>query len=219
MKDRHAHATDEPPSKRVKRVKRDESHVGAEGSDEDLRPGSPLLKRLPVVRRVDTLASELGDDDTPQNSEAEAEAEAEVDAEADVPRRTAIEDSLPETKSGKEALEEYENFRASQDDGGSASAASRLDSRKWVRGKTSLYVDAFNLALGTVLDEESHLFDDKEMYIFGQWNKLSYDAQFLYVTYEAHSSIIYSDLELQIRAAIPQEDCIVAPYRSSTLSR
>ncbi|KAI0851510.1 VRR-NUC domain-containing protein [Daldinia vernicosa] len=174
LKDGRAHATDEPPPKRIKR---DEGHVGAEESDEDLRPRSPPLKRLPAVRRVDTLVSELGDEDTPHNSEAEGEG----DAEADAPRRTAIEDSLPEIKSGKEALEEYEKFKASQDDSGSASAASRLDSRKWVRGKTSLYVDAFNLALGTVLDEESHLFDDKEMHIFGRWNKLSYGAQFLYV--------------------------------------
>ncbi|KAI1482786.1 VRR-NUC domain-containing protein [Daldinia eschscholtzii] len=164
--------TNEPPFKKVKRDT-DDGHVVAEESDEDLKSGSPSLKPVPHIRRVDTLASELGDDETPQNSEAETEVHG--------PRRTAIEDSLPEVKSEKEALEEYESFKASQEDGSLETAASRLNSRKWVRGKTSLYVDAFNLALSTVLDEESHLFDEKEMYIFDQWDKLSYEAQFLYV--------------------------------------
>ncbi|KAI1808363.1 VRR-NUC domain-containing protein [Daldinia bambusicola] len=164
------HATNEPP---LKKVKRDEGHVANEESDEDSKSGSPSLKPLPQIRRVNTLTSGLGDDETPQNSDAETEAH--------LPRRTAIEDSLPEVKSEKEALEEYESFRASQEANSPETAASRLDSRKWVRGKTSLYVDAFNLALSTVLGEESHLFDEKEMHIFDQWGKLSYEAQFLYV--------------------------------------
>ncbi|XXG94741.1 hypothetical protein Hte_000998 [Hypoxylon texense] len=169
-------ATDEPLPKRVKR---DQVSDSDEDLDESLQPDSPPVKPLPGSRRVHIARSEVGDDEVSQQSEAEV----------DPPRRTAIESSLPKVKSGREALEEYENFRASQgngdgdgdDDKNVASAASRLDSRKWVRGKTSLYVDAFNLALGTVLDEESHLFDEKEMHIFDQWNKLSYEAQFLYV--------------------------------------
>ncbi|KAI2640604.1 VRR-NUC domain-containing protein [Hypomontagnella submonticulosa] len=162
--------TGEPPSKRAKK---EESHGSDEDLDHDLRVDNPLLKPLPGVQRLGSIASGLEDDETPQHS----------DAETDQPRRTAIESSLPEVKSGKEALEEYENFRASQanDNDDSATAQSRLESRKWVRGKTSLYVDAFNLALSTVLDEESHLFDEKEMYVFNQWNNLSYEAQFLYV--------------------------------------
>lgn len=166
-------STDEPLSKRVKR---DQVSDSDEDSDENLPLGTPPLKPLPGLRRVHIAHSEVGDDEASQHS----------GAEVDPPRRTAIESSLPEVKSEREALEEYENFRASQGDGDgdgdkdAASAASRLDSRKWIRGKTSLYVDAFNLALDTVLDEESHLFDEKEMHIFDQWNKLSYEAQFLY---------------------------------------
>ncbi|KAI2614472.1 VRR-NUC domain-containing protein [Hypoxylon fragiforme] len=159
----------EPPSKRVKREVCDSN----EDSDQDIESDYAALKSLPKLRRVDTAASEPGDDETPQLSESE-----------DNPtRRTAIENSLPEIKPDKEALEEYQNFKASQEDEDNANvdAASRLESRKWVRGKTSLYVDAFNLALSTVLDEESHLFDEKELYIFDQWKKSSYEAQFLYV--------------------------------------
>ncbi|KAI1780075.1 VRR-NUC domain-containing protein [Hypoxylon cercidicola] len=166
--------TDEPLSKRIKRDHVPDSDEDSDkDSDENLQPDIPPLKPLPGARRVHVTHSEVGDDEASLHSEAEV----------DPPRRTAIESSLPEVKSEREALEEYENFQASQSNGNkdAASAASRLDSRKWVRGKTSIYVDAFNLALGTVLDEEFHLFDEKEMYIFDQWNKLSYEAQFLYV--------------------------------------
>ncbi|KAI1107836.1 VRR-NUC domain-containing protein [Jackrogersella minutella] len=160
--------SDEPP---IKKAKREEVYDSDDDLDQDIRTRSPSLKPLPSTRGLDAAAPRHSEDSTPDQSETEAEP----------PRRTAIENSLPEVKSGKEALEEYENFRASQEDHDTTSAASRLDSRKWVRGKTSLYVDAFNLALGTVLDEESHLFDEKEMCIFDQWNRLAYEAQFLYV--------------------------------------
>ncbi|KAI2629656.1 VRR-NUC domain-containing protein [Hypoxylon sp. NC1633] len=165
---KQSEAKKEPPTKRVKR---EEVRDSDEDSDQDIAPGYSSFKPLPGIRREDTATSGIGDEEASQHSEAEV----------DSFRRTAIESSLPEVKSGKEALEEYENFRASQEDNEATSAASRLDSRKWVRGKTSLYVDAFNLALETVLNEESHLFDEKEKHIFDQWNRLSYEAQFLYV--------------------------------------
>ncbi|RKF53630.1 Fanconi-associated nuclease 1-like protein [Golovinomyces cichoracearum] len=47
--------------------------------------------------------------------------------------------------------------------------------------KSSIYVDAFNLALETVLEDERHLFDVKEIQIFAYWKELNYEAQFLYV--------------------------------------
>ncbi|KAK4142599.1 VRR-NUC domain-containing protein [Dichotomopilus funicola] len=97
--------------------------------------------------------------------------------------QTAFENSLPAIATDKEAIKEYEAMRASQlsQDDGEEKASSRIDSRKWVRGKSSIYVDAFNLALDTVLDNESHLFDDKEKCVFAQWRDLSYEAQYLYV--------------------------------------
>ena len=57
----------------------------------------------------------------------------------------------------------------------------RLRDGAWQKGKSSIYVDAFNLALETVLDEESHLFNEAEMEIFTQWRELSYESQYLYV--------------------------------------
>lgn len=55
----------------------------------------------------------------------------------------------------------------------------RLDRRKWVPGRSSIYVDAFNLALDTVLEDESHLFDEAENALFQYWRDLSYEAQYL----------------------------------------
>ncbi|KAI1497359.1 VRR-NUC domain-containing protein [Biscogniauxia marginata] len=168
-----AHTPVEPPTKRTKREHANESD---EGPDLD-RLGAPLLKPLPKgIRDEDTEPSGL-DDEISVRSEIETETETE---DVHSSRPTAIESSLPEVKSNREALEEYETFKASQGDEAD-SAVARLDSRKWVRGKNSLYVDAFNLALDTVLDEESHLFDEKERAIFDQWKALDYEAQFLYV--------------------------------------
>ncbi|KAJ4372282.1 hypothetical protein N0V83_004056 [Neocucurbitaria cava] len=94
--------------------------------------------------------------------------------------KTDLESALPPVKSGDEAIEEYEAFKASQEDN-EAGTEERLDKRAWVRGKSSLYVDAFNLALDTVLDEESHLFNESETEVFRIWRDLSYEAQYLYV--------------------------------------
>jgi fanconi-associated nuclease 1 len=103
-------------------------------------------------------------------------------------RETAFESSLPAVSLDQEAIEEYEAMRASQlsqpsqgDREDKGDASSRMDSRQWVRGKSSIYVDAFNLALDTVLDEETHLFDDVEKHVFAQWRNMSYEAQYLLV--------------------------------------
>lgn len=51
----------------------------------------------------------------------------------------------------------------------------------WVKGQRSIYVDAFNLALDTVLENEAHLFDERERHVFDQWKALGYESQYLYV--------------------------------------
>ena len=45
---------------------------------------------------------------------------------------------------------------------------------------SSLYTDAFNLALDTVLAEESHLFSEQETEVFQKYRSLPYEAQYLY---------------------------------------
>jgi Fanconi-associated nuclease 1 len=94
--------------------------------------------------------------------------------------RTDLESALLPIKPDAEAIEEYEAFKASQEDK-TEGAEDRLKDRTWIRGKSSLYVDAFNLALDTVLEEENHLFDEAENEVFRTWRDLDYEAQYLYV--------------------------------------
>ncbi|KAH8733097.1 hypothetical protein GQ44DRAFT_821332 [Phaeosphaeriaceae sp. PMI808] len=93
---------------------------------------------------------------------------------------TDLESALPPVQADDEAIEAYEAFKASQENDTEA-AGERLEKRTWVRGKSSLYVDAFNLALDTVLDDETHLFDEAETDVFRIWREMSYEAQYLYV--------------------------------------
>ena len=93
---------------------------------------------------------------------------------------TDLEGVLPPVRTDKQAIEDYETARAAED-AARDDLHSRLDKRKWIRGRNSIYVDAFNLALDTVLEEESHLFDTAENQVFAQWRALSYPAQYLYV--------------------------------------
>ncbi|KAI9840797.1 MAG: hypothetical protein M1838_003894 [Thelocarpon superellum] len=95
-------------------------------------------------------------------------------------RQTELESALPPVKTDKEAIEEYEATRAADDDA-ALGLEDRLGQRQWVRGKNSIYVDAFNLALDTVLSEEQHLFDEVELAVFEHWRQLEYQAQYLYV--------------------------------------
>ena len=114
-------------------------------------------------------------------ADSDAEDESLLVAETAEPTKTDLESALPPVKSDEEAMEQYEAFKASQDEL-KEGAEQRLEDRKWVRGRSSLYVDAFNLALDTVLDEESHLFNEAEMKFFSIWRELAYEAQYLYVS-------------------------------------
>ncbi|KAI0196855.1 VRR-NUC domain-containing protein [Astrocystis sublimbata] len=163
----HPAASASPPKKKVKR----EQACKSDAESDEYHIDTPPIQPRPHMRRNETLDG-LADDDSGERSESD---------DTHAPGPTAIESSLPDIKPDKQALEDYQSFKASSQGKEAGSAASRLDSREWVRGKSSLYVDAFNLALDTVLDEEAHLFDDKEKRIFEEWGSLSYEAQFLYV--------------------------------------
>lgn len=96
-------------------------------------------------------------------------------------RPTEVESALPAIKAEKAEIEEYESKRAQGDGELSSELRDRIGARSWERGRSSIYVDAFNLALTTVLEEEGHLWNDAEKRIFAEWDKLDYDAQYLYV--------------------------------------
>lgn len=150
-----------PAAKRRKRVGSSESLSLLQKEEEEWYGGSPE----PVSR---------------PNEIRDSEAESEDEDEGGVPHssQTELESALPPVKTDNEAIAEYEATRAAE---AGLDFKDRLGQRKWVQGKSSIYVDAFFLALETVLDEESHLFDEAETAVFQQWKDLSYEGQYLYV--------------------------------------
>ena len=140
-----------------------------------------------AVKRV--KREDAGEDAAPLSPSRRKRAADEEDGEGlsgnepAEPRKTDLESALPPIATDQEAIDEYEAQRAAdeEEEKALATAEGRLNSRKWIRGKNSIYVDAFNLALETVLEEEEHLFDGPEKRLFQYWRELSYEAQYLYV--------------------------------------
>ncbi|EDO00123.1 hypothetical protein SS1G_02983 [Sclerotinia sclerotiorum 1980 UF-70] len=156
-----------PPSKRLKTTKsaEDEDLSSRCPSDDEELPLSPRSRSPIHLRKTEILDSE------------EDEGEDEVD-QIGAPRVTELESALPPVDIDKNAIAKYEAMRAEVDDLPD-DLKSRLSGRTWERGKSSIYSDAFNLALETVLEDEGHLFDEKEMDVFNQWRELDYEAQYL----------------------------------------
>lgn len=141
------------------------------------------LKRFDSTRS--SLLGDYSEDNTtrpplPSDSSREiTDSEAESDRDETFPRssqQTDLESTLPPITTDKEAIAGYEARRATE---GELDLRERLGQRNWIRGKSSIYVDAFNLTLETVLEDESHLFNEAEMAVFSHWNSLCYEAQYL----------------------------------------
>ncbi|KAJ5698322.1 hypothetical protein N7462_000327 [Penicillium macrosclerotiorum] len=114
--------------------------------------------------------------------------------------QTELETSLPVIETNEDAIRKYESFQAEQDVESEPGLHVRLRDGVWQKGKSSIYVDAFNLALETVLDEESHLFDQTELEVFNQWKEMPYESQYLFAdgfqeitTLEEASSLLLLD--------------------------
>lgn len=111
-------------------------------------------------------------------------AEGEIAVEDEPPfsnSQTELESTLPAIEPDTLTVEGYERLET-VDDVEEPDFLQRLQEGKWRKGKSSIYVDAFNLALQTVLDEEAHLFNEAEMELFRQWRGMSYQSQYLYVS-------------------------------------
>lgn len=142
----------ERPLKRVRLS--DESHPGRD-PESDVPDDEDNAVLNPSV---EAPAGPLGDDDGTKDP--------------------GFESALPETRPD-EAVGEYEAASVSQIASGDSGPAPPKG--LWVKGRRSIYVDAFNLALDTVLEDEAHLFDERERHVFGQWKALSYESQYLCV--------------------------------------
>ena len=155
-----------PAAKRPKRLDSTDSSLSrkelSEAEDELERERSPRVQARRLLREVPDSEADTDDDDGfPLNSV----------------RKTELESALPPIKTDKEAIAEYEATRAAE--AHDLDLKGRLGQRKWVQGKSSIYVDAFSLALETVLEDESHLFDEAETAVFEYWKSLSYEGQYL----------------------------------------
>ncbi len=147
-----------PPAKRVKTFESTDGEDSTNVSDDEAIPQSPRRFR----------------DEIPDSDE---ESGSEDDEKLRPQRPTELESALLAVKVDKEAIQEYEAMRAAGNV--PEDLKSRVADRTWTKGKTSIYVDAFNLALETVLEDEGHLFDEREMEVFNQWRELSYESQYL----------------------------------------
>jgi Fanconi-associated nuclease 1 len=151
--------------------------------DDDTAPPAKRLKFFESTDGEDSrnVSGDEGVLRTPDNYGDEipdSEDDGQEDDEKSTPHRpTELESALPPVKTDKEAIDEYEAMRAAEDV--PEDLKSRLSQRSWTKGKSSIYVDAFNLALETVLEDEGHLFDEKETEVFNQWRELEYEPQYL----------------------------------------
>ncbi|KAK7520326.1 hypothetical protein IWZ03DRAFT_134952 [Phyllosticta citriasiana] len=176
VRQRPKNSSDDGERRPVKRVK-----VSDEKSD-DSPTKSPVSAPDPVnpeshpqlpARRPPSARVIPDSDDEPDSDAFE---------EDTAPRQTDLETALSGITTDEEALEEYERAKHAE----AAAAAGEEELRLSLEGRgqytrSSIYVDAFDLALDTVLEEESHLFDDKENEVFRVWRGLDYEAKYLYV--------------------------------------
>lgn len=132
-------------------------------------------KRARSVSRGDIITPPYNQEDEILDSGEENDLESERRTASINP--TELESVLPPLDPDPESIGEYEAKSSSEET--PQGLEDRLSQRKWIKGRSSIYVDAFNLALETVLADESHLFDEKEIEVFDQWKSLDYEAQYL----------------------------------------
>lgn len=156
---------------RAKRVK-------TEHSDSSIVSATPPLSRRSSVKSVASLAS-LADDDA-ESSDADADTSLVSDSYGDTP--------FDEQLASIESLNEFDEFDEPLDgslDSVVNSYNDNVHEINKITGKilyrSPIYVDAFNIALDTVLEQEEHLFNDREKAVFAAWREISYEAKYLYV--------------------------------------
>ena len=174
-----------PPALHNTMLGRKISHPPSTNFDSTLESATPPSKRLkrlhqlpaPVGRHPAIPArSFLSSGEVPDSEEEDAD--NDDDGGVALPRtQTELETSLPPINTDDQAIDEYEAYKR----GEAETLQHRFGNRSWQKGRSSIYVDAFNLALETVLEEEGHLFNEAELDLFEQWKGLEYESQYLYV--------------------------------------
>jgi Fanconi-associated nuclease 1 len=136
-------------------------------------------RKRPKLSNPDLDTDRYDTDDSRQSNLDLIKDEPELDLPV---RLTGLESALAPIETDQDAIDEYESSQAAKaetEETADDESLYRLKSRKWIRGQNSIYVDAFNVALDTVLEEEAHLFNEAEHTVFQAWKDLSYQAQYL----------------------------------------
>lgn len=148
-------------------------------SGEDSQKEFSSRKEDNVLRESEESPIDRPPSKTSDSSAIPLDDDIPIDDENQLPNsQTELESSLPAIETDK-AIKEYEISHAVQDEPDEQDLHQRMQNSSWQKGKSSIYVDAFNLALETVLNEEAHLFNEAEIEVFRQWSELSYEAQYL----------------------------------------
>jgi Fanconi-associated nuclease 1 len=166
------------PSKHNQMITRFIKHPKSTNFDGDKDRPAKRQKTSDSPRKPPPTPRKFANREVPDSDEDDDDRDIKIEGIEEEVRKTDLESALPTVKVDDEAIEAYEAFKASQE-GTTDVTGERLEKRAWIRGKSSLYVDAFNLALDTVLEDESHLFDEAETDVFRVWRELSYEAQYL----------------------------------------
>lgn len=160
------------------------SHPSSTNFDDDYPV--PEAKRRKGNNLSKPKTGPLSDEDVEALQEAHSSSKKGSDLDADSDgeaitlhpsKKTDLESTLPPVETDADAIRDYEATRAAE--AADLGIQGRLGQRKWIPGKSSIYVDAFNLALETVLEEESHLYNEAELKVFDHWRNLSYEGQYL----------------------------------------
>ncbi|KAL1954507.1 hypothetical protein VTO42DRAFT_1118 [Malbranchea cinnamomea] len=155
-------------------------------------PSRKRQRTLESVEKSSPKWAQISDNEEPSNSSSSRDSGSlleegtlpliDNEPSAESAAQTELESALPFVKTDQQAIDEYEASKAAElAQSEEPTILERCNARQWVKGRSSIYVDAFNLALESVLADEAHLFNEAEMAVFDYWKGLSYESQYLYV--------------------------------------
>ena len=170
------------PSKHNQMITRFIKHPKSTNYDGEKDRPTKRQKTGDSPRKPPSTPRKFANREVPDSDAEDDDRDLKTEEKEEKVHKTDLESALPPVQVDDAAIEAYEAFKASQEDSADK-PEERLEKRAWIRGKSSLYVDAFNLALDTVLEDENHLFDEAETDVFRIWRELGYEAQYLYVQY------------------------------------
>lgn len=139
---------------------------------------SPSVKRAKIEKSVDNRT--LDERDVSVRGVLEEFTSDYSTGNTSINSQTGLETFIPAPRTDENAISNYEASKAKQNGVLESTDTGQLYRGQYTKGKSSIYIEAFNHAVESVLRDESHLFNDNEMALFHYWRTLSYESQYLY---------------------------------------